>query len=307
MKTIKISITVLVLGLISFGIFYWFQNTSKPSEVAVAENQFTKRINQDILAIDTLPNNRFSKNIYSQISALISEFHTNNKLGSTAIENDQWKEILESNLYSKYSDKFITQSLSVLNGNVWKEEDLQFIQDEKNSLIKSSYLSNGSPLFNDLVKIQAALNKYYDISNFIDASRNFEFLATDVTVKFPITDINYKISEAQRLLAASLENELVNNCTRLHDGLNAIPGILFDRHIYYLENKITVNSGQFHNFASQTEYSKKLYLPIKLEIDQLSEGSYASSNFDQVYQDLLSKWSYDNSRAFYHKYTNKRP
>jgi len=99
-----------------------------------------------------------------------------------------------------------------------------------------------------------------------------------------------------------LENELVNNCTKLHNGLKEIPQYLFSAQVDYLEHKINNWSGLYSNYNSQSDYSNNLYKPLKAEIEALDNDIYNVSNFDSEYNRLLQKWSDDNTKAYKHKY-----
>lgn len=263
----------------------------------------------EIEQLKAKPDNKFCKDYYKEVASHINEFckpfpptYPYGRFGKTKSENDQWKENLEKTLYAAYVDKFIRQAKTVFRGSEWKPEDLKFIQAEKNELKKSTLLVAGSPVDKDFTTIQTVLNKYNEIESFIRSCNSFDYSETDLSARFPIVDVPSKISRAASLLSNRLENDLVNNCTSLHDGLKLIPQALFKKHVWYLDNKINTWSGLYSNYNSQRDYSNNLYKPLKAEIDALDNAIYHVSNFDSEYNRLLQKWSADNTVAYKHKY-----
>ena len=309
MKIFKISLFVIVVAAIGAGIFFWIQNIKEPEKVKAPENQFTAKIEQEIEQLKAKPDNKFCKDFYIDVAYHINEFYKPvpptypyGRFGKTQSENDQWKENLESNLYSAYTEKFINQAKTVFRGSQWKPDDLRFIQAEKNELKKSKLLVAGSLVDKEFSSIQTALNKYNEIVSFISSCKGYGYSKTDLSVRFPIADVQTKISRAISLQQNRLENEFVNNCTRLHDGLKEIPKVLFKKHVWYLDNKISNWSDMYSNYNSQSDYSNNLYKPLKAEIETLENDIYNVSNFDSEYNRLLQKWSEDNTKAYQHRY-----
>lgn len=302
MKALKISLVVILVAAIGAGIFFGIQNIKEPEKVKESENQFTHKIEQQIDQLKTKPENKFCKDFYKEIASNINDFYNQNRFGNNQLENDQWKENLEKNLYSAYAEKFITQAKTVFRGSQWIPNDLQFIQAEKNDLKKSKLLVGGSPVDKEFTSIQTALNKYNEIESFISSCKGYSYSETDLSARFPIADVQSKISRAELLLQKRLENNFVNNCTRLHDGLKNIPSFLFSEHVKYLENKIKFWSGMYSGYGSQKDYSNLLYKPLKTEIEALDNDLYNVSNFDNEYERLLNKWSDDNINAYDFQY-----
>lgn len=302
MKKFKISFIVTVVAAICAGIFLWVQSVKPPKEVKTQENPFTIKIEKEITELKAKPNNKFCKDFYKEVAYHINDFYKQNRFGTNQSENDQWKENLEKTLYSAYGEKFIKQVKTVFRGSEWKPEDLKFIQAEKNELKKSKLLVTGSPVDMEFTTIQTALNKYNEIVSFISSCKGYDFSNTELTARFPIDDVQDKILRSTSLRQNQLENQFVNNCTRLHDGLKEIPQLLFRAHVKYLENKINDWSGLYANYNSQSDYSNNLYKPIKAEIEALDNKIYTVSNFDSEYKRLLDKWLEDNINAFKHKF-----
>jgi len=309
MKALKISLAVIVVAAIVAGILFWIQGTEDPETVKDDKNAFTTQIELEIDSLKSKPDSKFCKDYYVKVAADINSFYKPlpptypyGRFGKTQSDNDQWKENLEKNLYSAYVDKFINQAKTVFRGSQWKPDDLKFIQAEKNELKKSKLLVAGSPVDKEFATIQTALNKYNEIVSFISSCESFSDSKKDLTNTFPHADTQSKITRAKSLLSNRLENNFVNNCTRLHDGLNDIPQVLFTKHVMYLDNKIDYWSELYSNYKSQSDYSNNLYKPLKAQIEALDNEIYKVSNFDREYDRLTKKWSADNTKAYNFKY-----
>jgi hypothetical protein len=293
----------------------WITSLDKAKETALPKNQFTAKIEAEIEQLKAKPDDKFCKDFYKEVASNIKTFYDQKKFGENisvdgsktydSLANDQWKEDLDKTLYSAYADKFIKQAFAVFRGSEWKPEDLKFIQAEKNELKKSKLLVAGSPVDNEFTKIQTALNKYTEIVSFISSCKGFSYLGNSLSDRFPMADVQSKIQRAANLRNNRLENEFVNNCTRLHDGLKEIPQSLFRAHIRYLDNKINNWSGLYSNYNSQSDYSNNLYKPLKSEIEALDNDIYSVSNFDSEYNRLSNKWSADNTKAYNYPYPTK--
>lgn len=302
MKAFKISLVVIIVLAIGVGILFWIQIAKKPEKVKEPENQFTIKIEHEIEQLKAKSDNKFCKEFYEEVIYHINDFYEQNRFGSNQLVNDQWKENLEKNLYATYTDKFIKQAKTVFRGSEWKPNDLKFIQDEKNELKRSRLLIGGSPVDKDFTIIQKVLNKYNEIESFIKSCNNYDYSNTELSARFPIADVQSKISRTESLLNNSLENNFVNNCVRLHNELKEIPNTLFKIHVWYLDNKINNWSGLYSNFNSQSDYSNNLYIPLKAEIEALDNNIYNVSNYESEYNRLLQKWSADNTKAYNFKY-----
>lgn len=312
MKTLKISLAVIVGAAIIIFIFRSLVFTSDPKKIALAKNPFTDRIEKEIESLSKLPESKFCKETFDNVQYLILDYYKpnppkypNGRLGKTQSENDQWKENLTKNLYSVYADKFISQALFVFRGTEWKVEDLHFIRNEYQTLQKSKLLQKGSPVDKKFREIQNIINKYDEIAGFISRCKGFSYSASGLSDHFPLSEIQGKISRAATYQNNSSENGYVDRCKRLHDGLKEIPQELFSAHVRYLDNKINQWSDLYSNYNSQSDYVNNLYKPIKSEIDALDNDIYHTGNFDNEYDRLSSKWSADNSRAYNYSYPRR--
>jgi hypothetical protein len=304
MKKKVIILVAAVAVAVAIGVIMWITSLDKAKETALPKNQFTAKIEQEIEQLTGKPDSKFCKEYYNEVAYHIDDFYKQNRFGNTQSENDQCKENLEKNLYSAYADKFIKQAFAVFRGSEWKPEDLKFIQAEKNELKKSKLLVAESPVDKEFMKIQTALNKYTEIVCFISSCIGFSYLGSDLSDRFPIADAQSKLQRAASLRQNRLENEYVNNCTRLHDELKEIPQSLFRAHVRYLDNKINKYSGtyMYPNYTSQKDYSNILYQPLKSEIEALDNDIYNVSNFNSEYKRLSNKWIADNKNAMEYPY-----
>lgn len=307
MKELKISLVVIVIVAIGVGIFFGIQSITDPPAQKDSENQFISKIEQEIDELKAKPDNKFCRDFYNEIAYHIDDFFQQNRFGSNQSDNDQWKEILEKNLYSAYTEKFIKQAKTVFSGSEWNTNDLQFIQAEKNELRNSRLLVVGSPVDIEFTNIQMALNKYNEIVSFISSCRGYNYSITELSARFPIADMQNKISRAAELSSNHLENDYVNNCTLLHDDLIEIPSILFRAHVNYLDNKISYWSDMYSvGFTSQKDYANNLYRPLRSEIEALDNEIYNVANFDSEYDNLSNKWNADNVKAYNYDYKQKK-
>jgi hypothetical protein len=311
MNKLKITLSILVVAAIGAGIFFWIKSIKEPEKVKASENQFTRKIKQEIEQLKAKPDNWFCKDFYQEVAYHINDFYKPlppkfpyGRFGTTQSENDQWKENLESNLYFAYTEKFIKQAKTVFRGSEWRPADLKFIQVEKNELKKSKFLVAGSPLDNDFANIQSTLNKYNEIVSFISSCKGFVYTKAELRDHFPVSDVQGKIARASSLRNNHLENEFANKCSRLHDGLTEIPQYLFGAHVRYLDDKISSRSGMYSYYNSQSEYANIFYKPLKAQVDELDNDIYNVSNFDSEYNRLTKKLDSDSQRA-YNYFSNK--
>jgi hypothetical protein len=304
MKAFKISLSVIVVAAIAFFVIQSIVNTGKTGEISLPENHFTNRITQEIDSLGKLPENKFCKDFYREVSYHIDDYAKQGRLGANESENKQWKEHLTKNAYSAYVGKFISQAFYVFLNSEWKIDDLNFIRSEYQTLRKSELLEKGSPVDKEFTKIQTVFSKYDEITSFISACKNFAYSSSGLSDRFPIADMQTKISRARQYLSNSLDNAYVKNCTRLHDELKEVLQVLFRAHVKYLDNKIADWSDRYSNYNSQSDYANNLYIPLESEIDALDNDIYNVANFDSEYKRLSDKWKEDSLEA-YKYFSNK--
>jgi hypothetical protein len=302
MKAVKISLAVIVVAVIGFFVIRSLVTTGKVKPIDLPKNQFTERIEQEIDSLGKLPDHQFCKDFYKEVGYHIADYYKQGRLGKNQSENDQWKENLTKNLFSAYADKFIKQSFYVFRDSEWDINALNFIRSEYQTLRKSPLLEHGSVVAQEFDKFQAVFEKYDEITGFISSCKWFSYSSSSLSDRFPIADVASRISRAATYRNNRLENEYVNNCTRLHDGLKEVPQALFRAHVRYLDNKIYQWSGLYPKYNSQSDYANNLYKPLKSEIDALDNDIYRVANFNSEYNRLSNKWSADNTKAYNYSY-----
>jgi hypothetical protein len=277
-----------------------FVTTDKVDEIQQSENSFVNKIQQEIKAFQLKPDNKFCKDYYIEVAYHIDDYHKNGRLGQSTMENDQWKENLTRQLYAAYTDKFIKQAYYVFNLSDWASADLSFIRNEYQRLQSSQFLEMNNPINKRFNEINAIFNKYDEITSFISSCYGFSYTETGLDRQFPVEEVKSKISRAKSYRNNSLENSYVNNCTRLHNGLNDTPQVLFRAHVRYLDNIISTWSNIYSGYNSQRAYVDGLYNPLENKIEELDNNIYNVSDFDGEYSRLKRKWEADGERAYLH-------
>lgn len=300
MKAVKIILAIVVVAIIGFFVTTWVIRITQPIDTSPPENQYTKEIQRKIDSLKTLPENRFCNKYYDDVRAGIDEFYRNGSLGLTSYKdgsiwkekkddnlNNQWNEILCKNLYSAYAPQFVEQAMYVFSRSEWKKADLKFIRSEVKILKSSAYLGS-TGLVTSFDKINTILAKYDEINNFINACKRYAYSNYDLESTFP--DVSDKIQKSRAYITNNLDNSYVNNCTRLKEGLPAIPKILFDKHISYLTKKINDNGARYSEFNFQSDYSNTIYTPLRNQEDALDNDIYGIGDnvFNKAYNSLYS-------------------
>jgi len=301
MKAIKIILVIAVVAVIGFFVWKWLVEIDMLRTVPPpSTNPFTARIEREIDSLIRFPSNVFSPKFYQDIQYRIDDYHKQGFLGNSQSDNNQWKEILSKNLYAAYASKFVEQAMYVFTGSEWNITDLNFIRSEVRTLQNSTYLGPGSPVATSFTNMLTVLAKYDEITNFIASCRGFSYTSSGLSDSFPIANVQGKLSQAKTYQINRLENEYVNNCTRLQDGLKDIPAALFSAHVRYLDDKISQWSGLYCNgiYISHADYVNNLNRPLRDEIDALEDNTYGVSNSNSEHRRLLDRWSADNQDAF---------
>jgi len=315
MKAVKIILAIAVVAIIGFFVTKWLIDFIPPEDINLPENQYTERDSIMIDSLKRIPVDKFCKVYYLKVQATIDEDFRNGSLGLTSYKegniwkekkddnlNNQWYEILSRDLYSAYASKFVDQAMFVFNGSTWSNQDLKFIRDELNELMNSSYYEQSSRVFNPIKDI---LSKYDEINNFINACKGYTFSNYDLEITFP--DVSEKIQKSKAYITNNLDNSYVNNCTRLKEGLQAIPKILFDKHISYLTKKVNDNGARYSEFNYQSDYSNTIYTPLRNQVDALNNDIYGIGDnvFNNAYHSVYNLLS-DYNRDATNYYKNKR-
>jgi len=317
MKAVKIILAIVVVAIIGFFVTKWLINIDPPKDIDLPKNQYTERIESEIDSLKKMPENKFCKEYYLKVQATIAEDYRNGSLGLTSYKdgsiwkekkddnlNNQWKEILSKDLYSAYAPKFVEQAMYVFSRSEWKNDDLKFIRNEVKNLKSSAYLGS-TGLVTSFDEINAILAKYDEINNFINACKGYTYSNYDLESTFP--DVSEKIQKSKAYITNNLDNSYVNNCTRLKEGLQAIPKILFDKHISYLTKKVNDNGARYSEFNYQSDYSNTIYTPLRNQVDALNNDIYGIGDnvFNNAYHSVYNLLS-DYNRDATNYYKNKR-
>jgi hypothetical protein len=307
MKTVKITLAVIVVAAIIVAIIRGCMPTKGIGEIQLPKNSYTKGIEQQIDSLKKMPESSFCEKFYNEIKFYIEEDFINNRFGNTQLENDQWKKNLSSNLYAAYTDKFIKQAFYVFNGSEWEEKKINFIRAEYKTLQnegkQTNMLEQNSITDIKLNEIQNIFAKYDEITGFINSCKAFSLSKyTDINTSFPISDVETKISRSKEYLGNNLENDYVKSCKRLKTNLSEVPMILFKAHVIYLDNKINYFSGKYINCCSSlAEYNNNVYSIIDDEIGKLYIESYTGISIQDIeYEKLNDKWKLESTAAYNH-------
>lgn len=301
MRNIKIGIAILVVTAIAIFMVRSFIFPPPPPLPPAAQNQYIKKVENEINILKLKPENVFCKNHYDLVEFYIKDYHKNKKFSVVASENDQLKEDLSKQLFAAYTDKFIKQSYYVFARAEWRDADLSLIRSEVMRLKNSPYLSNPSPVYTSFNQIQSILKKHDEIETLIDFCKGYSYKGSDgLSDRFPISVAQNNISKAKTYLANNLDNQYVNNCARLRQELKEVSNYFFRAHVKYLDNKITNWSGMYVNYKSQKAYRDGLYLPLKTELDDLKIDIYDAVQADLEYKRLLKRWQIDAVNASEH-------
>lgn len=300
MKAVKIILVIAVISVICFVTWKSLVKTGDVGEISLPTNQFTERIEKEIDSLIKMPDNRFCKEFYNEVSYHIDDYYNSGRFGNNPPENEQWKENFTKTLYSVYSDRFIHQAFYVFRNSVWDIADLRFIIDEYRILRNSPLLERDSPVDKKFTEIQQIINKYNEIADFVTDCRSFSYTSYGLSDRFPVSKVEDKISRMNRYINNRLENTYVNNCIHLHNELKTVPPTLFSKHADYLSRKIQQWSGLYDNYNSQSDYANNLYTPLRNEIRLLDNDVYnvASTVFNDNYNKLIRRLDADSGKAY---------
>lgn len=296
MKAIKIILVLIVIGTIAFFVWRSMSTVILTPKVPQPKDELILRIEREIDSLSKSADTVFCQELYQNIQYHIADYHQQVLLGKNERDNNQWKEILSKNLYSAYAPKFVAQAMHVMNGTDWSIADLKIIRSELAALKSSAYLDAGSIVASKFQIIDAAVKKYFEITNFIASSNSFSYSSYGINDNFP--DTRDKIEVSRTLLENNLYDPYVNKCTRLKEGLRNVPQKLFVSHWNYLDNKIRRYSGKYTAYNDLDTYSKEIYTPLASQIEAFENGIYGIN--DQNSGRLKSSLDADYRNAYRH-------
>jgi hypothetical protein len=300
MKIIKISLAIIVVGILSYFLIKSMGDIPEIDKIPPSNNTFIVRIENEISNLSALPDNKFCKDKYDEVKYYIDDYYKDKLLGKNKFENDEWKEILSKKLYSVYTAKFIKQTYNVFNKTEWKINDLSFIRNECNTLRKSKFLEKGTPDDKSFSKIQQILAKYDEINNFIATSKYISFSDYKLTADFPFSNLKVKIARMDNYKRNRLDNNYVNNCARLHSELNTNKKKLIDSYLTYLDTKIYKWTGKYKQFqlTSFNEYQSIIYDPLKKELEDFKTNCNNYTYDKERYKTISNKLINDRREAY---------
>lgn len=278
MKAIKIILALVVTAVITFFVFKFIVNPPAAPLITPPINQFTVRIEQEV---DSMQNSEhkslYSVNeFYDDIQYRIDDYHKSMFFGSNQTDNDVWHDILSKNLYSAYAPRFVVQAYNVFSGSEWERRDRDYISREVSALQSSIYLTEGNDA-TQLKNIRVVLNKFNEIASFIWNSNNISYSTYS---SFPINDVKEKIDKASNYKNELVTNNgakaeyYVKNSNYINNGLESVPRKLFEKHVSYLNNKITNHSKDYEEYDSQQKFNKEIFNPINEELKILNNEMY---------------------------------
>jgi hypothetical protein len=301
MKFLKIVLAILAIIGIVLAIYFGYTKTTEVDSTDLPENQFTRRVSQEIKDISNQPDNRFCKDTYDLVKYHIDDYASMNRLGASltdSVGNQQNQQFLLKTLYSAYADKFIVQADYVFRGNVWSGADLNFIKAEDNRLRsygrQQGYLQTGSSVDKDFSRIIRTVDSYSSEVAFINECNSFSFNNRDLESRFPIDKAQAIISDSKSHLSSL---GVVKNSDLVREGLSKIPDKVLSVHVSYLNGKINLWKDMYMYYATLAAYRTNLYDKLKTEISQLDNSMYSGLNASSQKSRLLNTLEADNSAA----------
>jgi hypothetical protein len=300
MKIVKISLVIVVIGIISFFVIKSLNGSSEKQIEPPKEKNSVPDIENEINNISRLTVNRFCKQEYNLVKYHIDQKYQSKLLGKNDYENKQSKERLSKDLFFTYIEKFINQAYYVFNNSEWKREDIAFIRNECTILRNSDFMEEGSQVDNKCARIQLILSKYDEINNFVATTRYSSFADTSLQSNFPFSDIKVKITRIDSYKRNNLDNVYVNNCIRLHNELNNNKKNLINSYLTYLETKITRWNGKYKQFqfTSFNEYQNIIYNPLRKELDNFKTNCNNYNYNNNRYVNILNRLNSDRKEAY---------
>jgi hypothetical protein len=313
LKTIQISLAIAAVALIGF--FAWKftgETLSEPDKLQKSANPWVKDIKAEIDSLVPKQANLVNaRKSYANIQAHIDDNYKNKRLCEIAgdeASNETNRRLLSERLYASYFKKFVELSYKVFNGSEWQPKDLQSIGEEIDRLKKSPHFDGKDYQGKEIDAFNAVLSKYREIAGFISACSGFSYSCYELTDNCRFPDVSDKIQKSRSYLANSLDDPYVNNCTRLKDGLRAVPQTLLDKHIAYLRAKIRQNGNKYTDSQYnkyQSDYSNNVYAPLSSQIAQISGDTYGV-NVEAAKNNLIDLLDEYNDRATEYYIDNRK-
>ena len=301
MKYLKIILAILAVIGIGIAIYLGYTKTTDMGAIGLPENQFTRRISQEIKEISNKPDNHFCKDAYDIVKYHLDEYASQNRLGvdSTDISgNSQNQQFLFKTLYSAYAEKFIAQADYVFKGSVWSSSDLSFIKAEASRLRsegqKSDCLERNGTVDKEFSRLTRTIDSYYSEVTFINNCKSFSYSNTDLEKHFPIDKAQSIINDSKSHLSSL---GVVKNSEVIKIGLSSIPEKVLSVHVAYLTKKLNEWKEMYMYYATLAAYKTNLYDKLKAEVSQLDNPMYSGLNVSSQKSRLMNILDADNQAA----------
>jgi hypothetical protein len=298
MKLIKISLVIVVIGLISFFVLKsCYSDKGRKVEDDIKTVNPAENIKKDINNLSRLTDFVSCKNKYYEIKLSIEDNYNFKDIDKNQFEN------LSKQLYAAYVTKFLNYSYSIFNKQEWRINDLNIIRNESNILKNNSFLEKENSVYIKFTEIEQVFKKYDEINNFISECNSYSYSDYGLDSGFPINNVKNKILKASSYKTNNLNNKYVNNCSRLHIKLNEIPSTLFNKHYTYLKNKFklkTENNSrkEYKQYTSFNIYRTIFNTPAITELGLLNKSLYNVNQFDSKYKELKKILDEDYKTAY---------
>ncbi|HLS31059.1 MAG TPA: hypothetical protein VK021_09400 [Flavobacteriaceae bacterium] len=309
MKTIKIILIAVVIGVIGFFAWKWTaaKDDGKEENTIVLEEdtteEFIGKIDEDIEKLKNLSKEDFSKSVFKDINDELKYFYDEGELGKDSLQNAEEYKNLSKTLFAAYVPMFIDEADYKLRQPTWKNTDLKFIRNEIKELRNNKFFDTDNSNYNSRFdEIENTISKYYEVADFINQSKQIPSnLDYSVDGRFPIDEIEEKIAQSELYLYDTSNHIYISNVRWMKDRLEEVPLELYQKNLEFLKTQFqeNIDNYQHSDLASQAEYSRQIYQPLKRSLDEFDNDIYDIdySEFRLDYRELKELLDNDNDKA----------
>ena len=301
MKYLKIILAILAAIGIGLAVYFGYTKTTAVDDVGLPENQFTRRVNQEIIDISNKSESRFCKDAYDIVKYHIDDYASINRLGAfpeDTLGNSQNQQFLFKTLFSTYAEKFIAQADHVFRGSAWPSGDLGFIKTEANRLRwigrSNAFLESDSAVAKDLDRLTRTIDSYNSQIAFINECKSFAYSNVDLKNRFPIARAESIINDSKNRLSSL---GVVKNSEAVKTGLTGIPERVLSVHVAYLTKKLNEYKDMYMYYNTLRAYETNYYDNLKSEISQLEDSMYSGLNASSQKTKLMNSLEADHKAA----------
>ena len=301
MKYLKIVLAILAAIGIGLVVYSGYTKTTAVDEVGLPENQYTRRINQEIIDVSNKSESRFCKDAYDIVKYHIDDYASLNRLGATSedtLGNSKNQQFLFKTLYSTYAEKYIAQADHVFKGSEWTSGDLSFIKSEAERLRsvgkQNDCLEANGTVDRDLSRLIRTIDSYNSEIKFINECKSFAYSNIDLDGRFPIDRAASIINDSKSHLSSL---GVVRNSEAVKTGLTEIPDRVLSVHVSYLTKKINEYKEMYKYYNTLAAYRTNFYDNLKAEISQLDNSMYSGLNVSSQKTRLMNSLEADHRAA----------